>query len=103
MFVSGVPYAIFRPTGLNDKWPTGARPIFSQGDVAVGRINRKDVAIILADCVNMKEATGKTFEAFTLEGYPPANSISTALGRLRMDSEGPIPNDLLYVTYSSMQ
>lgn len=100
---SGVPYAIFRPTGLNDKWQEGARPVFSQGDVAVGRINRKDVATILADCVNTKEAAGKTFEAFTVEGYSPAPSISTALGRLSLDDKGPISNDVLYATYSNMQ
>lgn len=98
-----MPYAIFRPTGLNDKWQAGARPIFSQGDVAVGRINRKDVATILADCVNTKEAVGKTFEAFTIEGCLPASSISTALGRLTMDSKGPISVDALYATYSNMQ
>jgi len=67
------------------------------------RINRKDVATILADCVNTKEAAGKTFEAFTVEGYSPAPSISTALGRLSLDDKGPISNDVLYATYSNMQ
>ncbi len=100
---SGVPYCIFRPTGLNDKWPSGSRPIFSQGDVAVGRINRKDVATILADCITAREVTGKTFEAFTIEGYPPAESISAAVGRLRLDSEGPIPTDALSATFTAMQ
>jgi len=100
---SGVPYCIFRPTGLNDKWPVGSRPVFSQGDVAVGRINRKDVAKILVDCISLKEATGKTFEGFTIEGYPPATSISTAIGRLRLDSDGPMSMEALYATYSNMQ
>ena len=55
----GAPYTICRPTGLNDKWPENSRPIFSQGDVAVGRINRKDVSKILVDCVTESSATGK--------------------------------------------
>lgn len=44
---TGCDYAIVRPTGLNDKAAPGARPLFSQGDVAVGRITRKDVADVL--------------------------------------------------------
>ena len=55
----GAPYTICRPTGLNDKWPETSRPILSQGDVAVGRINRKDVSKILVDCVTESSATGK--------------------------------------------
>ncbi len=35
----GVKYCIVQPTGLHDSWPLGACPLFSQGDVAVGRIN----------------------------------------------------------------
>lgn len=100
---SGTPYCIFRPTGLNEDWPVGSRPIFSQGDVAVGRINRKDVAKILVDCVFTKESVGKTFEAFSIEGYPPAEDISMALGRLRLDSEGPMSEDALAASYSAMQ
>jgi hypothetical protein len=59
---------------LNDSWPSGSRPIFSQGDVAVGRINRKDVATILADCIDTPEASGKTFEGFSIEGYSDSQS-----------------------------
>jgi len=99
---SGVNYCIFRPTGLNDNWPAGSRPIFSQGDVAVGRINRRDVATILVDCLTTPEATGKTFEAFTIDGYPPAGAINSALARLRMDEEG-IPDETLAATYAMMQ
>jgi len=100
---SRVPYTIFRPTGLNDKWPAGARPIFSQGDIAVGRINRADVAKILVDCLSAPDATGKTFEAFSLQGYPPAPSVSTALSRLQKDSDGPLSDATLSCTYSAMQ
>lgn len=100
---SGVPYCIFRPTGLNDQWPIHSRPIFSQGDVAVGRIHRKDVAKILVDCLILPEAMGKTFEGFTVEGYTPATSISTALGRLRLDSDGPMSMEALYATYCNLQ
>ena len=57
----GVNYCIVRPTGLNDKWPAGSRPLFSQGDVAVGRINRQDVAKVLVDVLGTPEACDKTF------------------------------------------
>ena len=100
--MKGTPYAIFRPTGLNDKWPENSRPIFSQGDVAVGRINRKDVSKILVDCVTESSATGKTFEAFTVEGYPPASGIKNALKMMRPDTEEITP-DTLACTYATMQ
>lgn len=101
---SGAPYCIVRPAGLNDKdWPAGSRPVFSQGDVAVGRINRKDVARILADVLSTKEATGKTFEAITLAGYPPADSIAPALKRLKADADGLPDDDALAATYVTMQ
>ena len=102
---SGVDYCIFRPCGLSEKWPYGgdARPIFSQGDLAVGRIHRCDVAKILVDCLFAEEATGKTFEAVSLAGYPPAPSMTAAMERLRLDSEGPVPEDALMATYSLMQ
>lgn len=101
---SGAPYCIVRPAGLNDKdWPAGSRPVFSQGDVAVGRINRKDVARIMADVLSTKEATGKTFEAITLAGYPPADSIGPALKRLKLDADGLPDEETLHATYVTMQ
>lgn len=101
---SGAPYCIVRPAGLNDKdWPAGSRPVFSQGDVAVGRIHRKDVARILADVLSAKEATGKTFEAITLAGYPPADSIAPALKRLKTDVDGLPDDEALDATYATMQ
>ena len=106
----GVDYCIFRPCGLNDKWAPNQRPIFSQGDIAVGRINRQDVAKILVDLLSTPEATGKTFEAITIansEGYyPPATSIGPALDRLQLDSDnggnGP-SEDVVRATYAVMQ
>jgi len=106
----GVDYCIFRPGGLNDKWAPNQRPIFSQGDVAVGRINRKDVAKILADILSTPEATGKTFEGVSIansEGYyPPAPSIGPALRRLKLDNEnggqGP-SEEVVRATYAIMQ
>ena len=103
----GVEYAIFRPTGLNDKWGANQRPIFSQGDVAVGRINRVDVAKILVDILSTPEATGKTFEAFTMANseksyYPPAESIGPALSRLLPDSEG-VNEEVARATYALLQ
>ena len=56
---SGVSYAIVRPVGLkdDDSWPP-ARPVLGQGDVLVGRANRRDAtkqrgaprALLRAEC-----------------------------------------------------
>jgi uncharacterized protein YbjT (DUF2867 family) len=100
---SGVPFCVVRPAGLNDNWPAGSRPVFSQGDMAVGRINRKDVARILADALSTREASGKTFEAIALAGYPPADSIAPALERLKKDTEGLPSDEILDATYAAMQ
>mmetsp|Transcript_25463 Transcript_25463/g.39975 ORF Transcript_25463/g.39975 Transcript_25463/m.39975 type:complete len:412 (+) Transcript_25463:109-1344(+) len=103
----GTEYTIFRPGGLNDKWPKNSRPIFSQGDVAVGRINREDVADILVDLLVTPEATGKTFEGVSVansEGYyPPADSLSLALDRLVLDKDGGVSEDVARATYAIMQ
>lgn len=108
----GVDYCIFRPCGLNDNWASNQRPIFSQGDVAVGRINRKDVAKILVEILCTPEATGLTFEGFTLannsnEGYyPPSPSLGPALSRLVPDSinggKG-VSEDAVRATYAILQ
>ena len=107
---AGVDYCIFRPCGLNDKWAPNQRPIFSQGDIAVGRINREDVAKILVDCLSSPQATGKTFEAVTIAGsrgyYPPAPSIGPALGRLAPDADGGgrgPDEEVVRATYAIMQ
>mmetsp|Transcript_15552 Transcript_15552/g.23123 ORF Transcript_15552/g.23123 Transcript_15552/m.23123 type:complete len:398 (-) Transcript_15552:46-1239(-) len=102
----GTEYTIFRPGGLNDKWPKNSRPIFSQGDVAVGRINREDVATILVDLLSTPEATGKTFEGVSIANsdgyYPPAESLSVALDRLILDKDG-VSEDVARATYAIMQ
>jgi hypothetical protein len=90
----GVNYCIVRPSGLNDEWPSGARPLFSQGDVAVGRINRKDVATILVDVLSAPEACDKTFEVLGLAGYPTPRSIVPALARLKTDKEDLSPEEV---------
>lgn len=84
---SGVDYCIVRPCGLNNDWPANSRPVLSQGDVAVGRVNRRDVATILVDAASRPEAAGKTFEVFTLRGYPPPSSPERAMARLTPDAE----------------
>lgn len=106
----GVDYCIFRPCGLNDNWSPNQRPIFSQGDVAVGRINRKDVAKILVDILSTPEATGKTFEAFSIansEGcYPPPADLGPALSRLVSDAHDGgrgLGEDAIRATYALMQ
>lgn len=98
-----IDYCIVRPTGLNDNWPAGSRPIFSQGDVAVGRINRQDVARVLVDVLGTPEAVGKTFEVFAVAGYPPAVTMRTALSRLRTDQQGPPSDETVAATYYCMQ
>eukprot|EP01041_Mallomonas_annulata_P012447 gene12447-26190_t len=70
---SGVKYSIVRPCGLNDNWPSG-RPLLSQGDVAVGRICRSDVASLLVDILLDSQATMKTFEVLSIPGYPKPRS-----------------------------
>ncbi|CAB9502561.1 TIC 62, chloroplastic [Seminavis robusta] len=99
---TGVDYTVVRPCGLNDEHPVGSRPLLSQGDVAVGRINRKDVARVLVDCLTLPEATGKTFEVIGVAGYP-FGSIRGALSNLRSDEEGLPPLDAIVSTYTTLQ
>lgn len=100
---TGVDYAIVRPCGLNDNHPAGSRPLFTQGDVAVGRINRKDVAKVMVDCLCAPEATGKTFEVIGVAGYQPPTSIRAPLSGLRTDKEGLPPLDVILSTYTTLQ
>eukprot|EP00537_Pseudo-nitzschia_pungens_P003503 CAMPEP_0172373324 /NCGR_PEP_ID=MMETSP1060-20121228/51164_1 /TAXON_ID=37318 /ORGANISM="Pseudo-nitzschia pungens, Strain cf. cingulata" /LENGTH=433 /DNA_ID=CAMNT_0013099625 /DNA_START=182 /DNA_END=1483 /DNA_ORIENTATION=- len=102
---TGVNYCIVRPCGLNDdeKWPSGARPVFSQGDVAVGRINRSDVARVLCDVLGLPESCNKTFEVIGLGGYPPPRTIGPALERLRGDSEPPLSDVEVEAMYTMCQ
>lgn len=99
---SGVNYCVVRPCGLNDSWPSGARPVFSQGDIAVGRINRKDVAKVLCDVLSLPEACDKTFEVVGLAGYPAPLHIAPALKRLKTDVEG-LTETEVDAMYSVMQ
>lgn len=91
-------------------WRSNSRPVFSQGDVAVGRIHRKDVAKILVDCcLTLPDSTGKTFEVFSIQGddYVPPQTIQPVLES--MSNDGPtgqpyIPDmPILQVTYSAVQ
>lgn len=100
---SGTDYCIVRPVGLNDKWPAGSRPVFTQGDVAVGRISRIDLAKVLVDVLSAPEAAGKTFEVIALAGYPKSNAIGPTLSRLVKDKDGLPPLDSLVATYNAMQ
>jgi hypothetical protein len=101
-------YCIVRPCGLNDQWPAGSRPMLSQGDVAVGRLNRKDLATVLVDVLSAPEATGKTFEVVGIAGYPRPLSLRPALARLYPDGQAPnvpssLADELLFCTYTTMQ
>jgi NAD(P)H-binding len=98
-------YCIVRPCGLNDMWPSNSRPLFTQGDVAVGRLHRCDLAKILVDVLSTPEATYKTFEVVGIANYPPSSiGIGPALQRLYKDSDLiQLSDDVLYATYTTMQ
>ena len=109
---TGCDYSIVRPTGLNDKSPPGARPFFSQGDLAVGRITRQDVASVLVGVLEESQATGKTMEVLGLLGYPQPRSFTTQMSRLsndpvvqgtKQDVGQTIPDDVLFATYALLQ
>lgn len=104
-----VKYCIVRPCGLNDSWPQNSRPVFTQGDVAVGRLHRRDLAKILVDTLTTPEALYKTFEVVGLANYPPASSgIGPALARLHTDMElekahPSLSDEIVFATYTAMQ
>ena len=109
---SGCDYSIVRPTGLNDKAAPGARPFFSQGDLAVGRITRQDVATTLVGVLEERLATGKTMEVLGLPGFPQPRSFTTQLSRLasdpvvqgtKQDIGKTIPDDVLFASYALLQ
>mmetsp|Transcript_14426 Transcript_14426/g.19287 ORF Transcript_14426/g.19287 Transcript_14426/m.19287 type:complete len:227 (-) Transcript_14426:948-1628(-) len=82
-------YCIVRPTGLNDEWPRG-RLVLSQGDLAVGRTNRADLAQLLVQLaldVDPSYTNGLTIEAFTLANYPAPRELEPILSRLTPDHE----------------
>lgn len=97
-------YCIVRACGLNDKWPADSRPVLTQGDVAVGRLNRRDLARVLVDVLSYPEATGKTFEVVGVAGYPQPLSLGPALSRLYKDSDPRASSeDAVFATYTAMQ
>ena len=100
---SGVPYSVVRPTGLKDDWPQG-RPILSQGDVAVGRTAPADLARVLVSALIEPGSAGKTFEMFTLAGYPaPSEGLGGALETLALDADGPVPEAQVAASYQLLQ
>ena len=97
---SGGDFAVVRPVGLNEDWPRG-RPVFSQGDVAVGRSNRDDVAAVLAEALDGDAVRGKTFEMLTLKGYDaPADGFEAAFARL---SAAPLATRERVASYALLQ
>lgn len=94
-------YAVVRPCGLNDKAPAG-RPIFSQGDVAVGRVSRVDAAQTLVDVLLTPESVGKTFEVFAVPGLSRPRSIRDQCARLLPDG-APLSEDAVATTYDLLQ
>lgn len=98
-------YTVVRPTGLNDDWPAG-RLVVSQGDLAVGRISRQDVATILAALavdVDPAAANAKTFEVFAVP-LPPQRALEDQLARLhRDDDDGATTDAALDTTYQLLQ
>jgi hypothetical protein len=73
--------------------------------VAVGRINRRDVAKVLCDVLTTPHACRKTFEVLALAGYPPARTIEQALERLVPDDEQEreLTDDQLEATFVLLQ
>lgn len=98
---SGARYTVLRPVGLNDEGPPG-RPVLSQGDVAVGRITRADLAWLVAALLREPGASGKTMETLAVAGYPRPDSYDRALGALRRDGE-PLPEAEVAATYRLLQ
>ncbi len=107
----GVSYTVVRPTGLKDgnAWFYGsnARPIISQGDVAVGRIHRTDVASLLLSCIDSKDVIGKTWEVFSIGGYQPPSALEKLFASLKFDADiaanGGVEDGVLESTYFAMQ
>lgn len=100
---SGVPYSIVRPTGLKfEGWPRG-RPLLSQGDVAVGRTHPMDLADVLVSVLSEPSANGKTFEMFTLAGYPAPKSLQPLLETLRRDDAGPLDDTTVQANFDLLQ
>lgn len=97
----GLPYAIVRPCGLNNDWPSG-RPILSQGDIAVGRCNRVDIARLLVRLLGEPLSVSKTFECFTVPYYPEPLSYSDQLSRLSVDGVS-IDESSLALEYALLQ
>ena len=81
---TGCKYSIVRPCGLTENWSAG-RPIISQGDVAVGRTTRPDVAKFLVSVLKEPKAVSKTFEFFAVPGYPYPRDFSIQFDRLKND------------------
>lgn len=104
---SGTPYTVIRSVGLRDDWPTDARPVFSQGDVAAGRMNPKTLAKILVQALTTPEATYKTFEVAAIAGYPATKeAMKTAVGRLQRDDDDEgeeLSMEYVQATYNVMQ
>ncbi|CAE8615506.1 unnamed protein product [Polarella glacialis] len=83
---SSARYSVVRPVGLKDEWR--GRPVLTQGDVAVGRISRADLAKVLVELLVEPEASGKTFEVLAVAGYPAnAGGYGSTLATLRRDDE----------------
>uniref|UniRef100_A0A7S1TLE1 NAD(P)-binding domain-containing protein n=1 Tax=Erythrolobus australicus TaxID=1077150 RepID=A0A7S1TLE1_9RHOD len=86
---SGLPYCVIRATGLNDKeQPAGSQLVLTQGDRAVGRIHRRDLARGIAYALQSSSAAFKTFE---IESKPPRamqtpQEIESDFRRLELDS-----------------
>jgi hypothetical protein len=78
-------YAIVRPCGLTEKWSAG-RPLLSQGDVAVGRTTRPDVAKFLVSVLKEPSSIYKTFEFFAVPGFPYPRDFKFQFDRLKADN-----------------
>ena len=88
-------YCVVRPCGLDDAWAPG-RVVVAQGDVAVGRTSRADLADVCAECLDLAEARGAVFECLTLAGYAKPPSLAPALAALGAAEKSPRAVDATY-------
>ena len=77
--------------------------MLSQGDVAVGRINRNDVAKLLVAMLRDPSSSGKTIEALAVPGLPVPSSYGAQLSKLQKDFSGLPDRSALDATYAVMQ
>lgn len=86
--MSGVPYTIVRPGGLQNA-PGGHKGLFfDQGDRAQGMVSREDVGEVCVRAIDREDARNVTFEVINSDDPPPGPADWERLfGALEPDAE----------------